>query len=183
MVDKMHVVHAGGAGGHAGEAGQAAVDVLDHLFVRRPVVLQHVLDEVDPAARRVELIAERHIGRAGRRAEAAVHAFADDAFGFGDSGIGELRRGEGGLHLENSQRWGRRADIGGQPTIVVEHKGSSGAQGGDDSGDRIRRRCRDFSICCSEHQDSQPPGRQGLLNWQVPVVGDQQVVPLQFSAI
>ena len=47
----MHVVHAGRAGRHAGEAGEAAVDVLDDLGRSRPVVLQHVLDQVDAPAR------------------------------------------------------------------------------------------------------------------------------------
>ena len=51
MIDQMHVVHARRAGGHAGEARQAAVDVLDHLAGRGPVVLQHVLDQVDAPAR------------------------------------------------------------------------------------------------------------------------------------
>ena len=51
MVDQMHVVHARRAGRHAGEAGQAAVDMGDDLLVGRPAVLQHVLDQVDAAAR------------------------------------------------------------------------------------------------------------------------------------
>ena len=79
MVDQMHVVDARRAGRHAGEAGQAAVDMGDDLLVGRPAVLQHVLDQVDAAARAVELVAERHIGRTGRGAEAAMHAFAQDA--------------------------------------------------------------------------------------------------------
>ena len=78
MVDQMHVVHVGRAGRHAGEAGEAAVDVLDDLRARRPVVLEHVLDQVDAAARAVELVAEQDVGRAGRGAEAAVHAAAQD---------------------------------------------------------------------------------------------------------
>ena len=98
MVDQMHVVDAGRAGRHAGEAGQAAVDMGDDLGVGRPAVLQHVLDQVDAAARRIELVAERHIGRAGRRAEAAMHAFAQDLLGFRDMRIGELGEGEVGLH-------------------------------------------------------------------------------------
>ena len=94
----MHVVHARRARGHAGEARQAAVDVLDHLGGRRPVVLQHVLDQVDAPARGIELVAEQHIGRAGRGAEAAMHAGAQDLVGLRDVRIGELREGEGGLH-------------------------------------------------------------------------------------
>ena len=51
MIDEVHVVHARRTGGHAGKTGEAAVDVLDHVGSRRPVVLQHVLDEVDAPAR------------------------------------------------------------------------------------------------------------------------------------
>ena len=62
------------------------------------VVLQHLLDEIDAPARRIELVAEQHIGRAGRLAEAAMHAGAQDLVGGCDVGIGELRQGEIGLH-------------------------------------------------------------------------------------
>jgi hypothetical protein len=72
--------------------------VLDDVFRCRAVVLQHVLDQIDAPARRIELIAQQHIGRTGRGAEAAVHAGAQDFFGFRDLRIGELRQGEGGLH-------------------------------------------------------------------------------------
>ena len=61
VVDQMHVVDARGAGGHAGQAGEAAVDVLDQpRSGRRAVVLQHVLDEIDAAARAVELVAQQN---------------------------------------------------------------------------------------------------------------------------
>ena len=46
----------------------------------------------------IQLIAEQHVGRAGRGAEAAVHAGTQDFVGFRDVRIGELREGEGGLH-------------------------------------------------------------------------------------
>src|SRR5580693_186279 len=95
----MHIVHARGTGGHAGETGQAAIDVLDHLGGRRPVFFQHLLDEVDSATRAVELVAKQHIGRAGRGAEAAMHAGAQDLVGFRDIGIGKLGEAEFGLHI------------------------------------------------------------------------------------
>ena len=104
MVDQMHVVDARRAGRHAGQAGQAAVDMGDGLLVGRAAVFQHVLDEINPPARAVELIAERHIGRAGRRAEAAMHAFAQDRFGLRDMRVGELGEGEGGLHSAHPPR-------------------------------------------------------------------------------
>jgi hypothetical protein len=43
--------------------------------------LEHLLDQVDAAARAVELVAEQLVGRAGRGAEAAVHALAQDRLG------------------------------------------------------------------------------------------------------
>ncbi len=98
MVDEVHVVHPGRAGGHAGQAGQAAVDVLDHLRARRLAPLQHVLDQVDAPARRIELVAEQQVGRAGGGAEAAMHAGAKDLLRGRHGRIGELRGGEAGLH-------------------------------------------------------------------------------------
>ena len=100
LVDEAHVVHARGAGGHAGEAGEAAVDVRRHLLRCRLVVLQHVLDQVDSSARRIELVAEFQIGRAGGEAEAAMHAAPQDLIRFLDVGIGELLERERGLHLQ-----------------------------------------------------------------------------------
>ena len=49
---------------------------------------------------RIELVAEQHIGRAGRGAEAAMHAGAQDLVGLRDIRIGELGEGEGGLHAQ-----------------------------------------------------------------------------------
>ena len=42
MIDKMHVVHAGGTGGGAGKAREAAVDMGNDLPVGRAAVFQHV---------------------------------------------------------------------------------------------------------------------------------------------
>ncbi len=73
--------------------------MFDHLGRRRTVVLQHVLDEVDAAPRTVELVAKQHISRAGRGAEAAMHAGAQDLFGGVGVRVGELRGGEVRLHV------------------------------------------------------------------------------------
>ena len=62
------------------------------------LVLQHLLDQIDAPARGIEFVAEQHIGRAGRGAEAAMHAGAQDLFRFRDLRIGQLGEGEGGLH-------------------------------------------------------------------------------------
>ena len=65
--------------------------MLDHFGRRRLVLLQHLLDQIDAAARAIELVAEQHIGRTGCGAEAAMDAGAQDLVGFRDVGIGELR--------------------------------------------------------------------------------------------
>src|SRR6185312_1742294 len=99
MIDEMPEMHARRAGRHAGEAGEAAID-MPHMRIHDGLLgmLEHVLDQIDAAARRIELVAEQHIGRAGRGAKAAMHAFADDAGAFGRLGIGELGGREAGLH-------------------------------------------------------------------------------------
>ncbi len=68
------------------------------LPVRRTTVLEHVLDEVDAAARAVEFVAEHDVGRAGRGAEAAVHAGAQNLLRFGDMRVSELVGGKIRLH-------------------------------------------------------------------------------------
>ncbi len=72
--------------------------MLDDFRRRRAVGLQHVLDQIDAPARAVEFVAEQHIGRAGRGAEAAMHAGAQDLFGGVDGGVGELGGGKIRLH-------------------------------------------------------------------------------------
>ena len=97
-LDQVAVLHARRAGRLAVAAGQAAVEVK----LRRPrrrVALEHLLDEIDPAARAVELVAEQLVGRAGRGAEAAVHALAQDRLGLGAvGGAGEFGS-DVGLHV------------------------------------------------------------------------------------
>ena len=96
-VDEMHVVDAARAGGHAGEAGEAAVDVIadrrGHL-----ALLEHLLDQIDAAARGIALVAEQHIGRAGGGAEAAMDAAPQHGVGAGDGRVLELLVGEIGVH-------------------------------------------------------------------------------------
>ena len=104
MVDEMHVMHASRARRHAGEAGKATVDMLDHLRRRRPVVLEHVLDQVNPAARRIEFVPEQHITWACCGAKAAMRAGANDALGFGSRRIAQLIQCEARLHLFQSHR-------------------------------------------------------------------------------
>src|SRR3546814_19464963 len=63
-----------------------------------PIFLQHVLDQVNAAARAIEFVAEKDIGRAGRGAKAAMHAFADHRFRTGHGRIGKRRLGAFSLH-------------------------------------------------------------------------------------
>src|SRR5438105_999250 len=104
VIDQVHVIDARRAGRHAGEAGETAVDVLDGLCTDRLAALEHILDQVDAAARAVELVAEQDIGRAGRGAETAMHAGAQYLFRLPIVGIGKLREREAGLHRNGPQR-------------------------------------------------------------------------------
>ena len=54
------------------------------------VVLEHLLHQVDAAARAVALVAEQHVGGAGGGAEAAVHAAAQDLVDLGDARVLQL---------------------------------------------------------------------------------------------
>ena len=128
LVDQVHVVDARGAGRHAGEAGEATVEVLHRRFRRGLAALQHVLDEVDAAARGIELVAQQHIGGAGGGAEAAMHAFAQDGVGFRDARCCKLFGGEGGLHqMPRYMRPGLRMWCGSKDSLTRADSAASAA--------------------------------------------------------
>ena len=79
-VDQASEFDAARAGCLAIAAGQTAVEVLLR-GTRGRCAFEHLLDEIDAAARAGELIAEQLVGRAGGIAKAAVHALAQDGFG------------------------------------------------------------------------------------------------------
>ena len=81
MVDQVHVVHARGTGRGAGQTAQAAVEVFDHVFGRLAVVLQHVLEQVNPPPGAVQLVTEQLVGRAGPGAQPTVHTAAENRLG------------------------------------------------------------------------------------------------------
>ena len=105
-VDQPAVLHAGRAGGLAVAAGQAAVEVQLGLGGRHRA-FEHLLDEVDAAAWRIELVAEHLVGWTGGETKPAMHAVAQDAFG--DLALGGVAEGfsERGLHLRNPDKAGR----------------------------------------------------------------------------
>ena len=108
-VHQVAVLHTAGAGAFAVAASQAPVQV--HLRGARGLgAFQHLLDEVDAAARPVQLVAQQLVGGAGGGAKAAVHALAQDGFGFLAVGAGCVFGGELGLHgacLEITVKVGR----------------------------------------------------------------------------
>ncbi len=67
-------------GGLATAAAKAAIEMQPGRRSHR-FAFEHLLDQVDASARPVELVAEELIRRAGRRAEAAMHAGAQYRFG------------------------------------------------------------------------------------------------------
>ena len=103
MIDKMHVIDAGGTRRHAGQAGKAAVDVLDRVGADTARG-KHVFDQVNATARTVELVTQENISWAGCCAEPAVGARTQHLFGFHYVGIRELLRCEVGSHLLTTAR-------------------------------------------------------------------------------
>jgi hypothetical protein len=61
---------------------------------------QHLLDQVDAPARPIELVTQELIGGASGRAKTAVHAFAQNRFGFLAVDGVLVFGGEVGLHRE-----------------------------------------------------------------------------------
>ena len=90
-------LHAGRARRLAIAAGEAAVQV-QLRAARGCGAFQHLLDQIDAAARAVELVAQQLVGRAGGGAEAAVHALAQDGVGLVAVGRVADEFGEIGLH-------------------------------------------------------------------------------------
>jgi hypothetical protein len=76
--DELTVADAGGAGRFAGEAAEAPIDVGPRV-VERQIALECLFHQHDSAARRVHLLAEHLVGRAGGEAETAVDAGGDGA--------------------------------------------------------------------------------------------------------
>ena len=79
-VEQAAVLDTRRTGRLARTAGQAAVKVQAGLLGDR-LAFEYLLDQIDAPARAVELVAEQLVGRAGRRAEAAMHATAQDCLG------------------------------------------------------------------------------------------------------
>src|SRR5690606_32931891 len=74
-LEQEAVRYAGRADGLAGAAAEAAVDVrAERLVVRLQAAFHDRAHEVEATARRVALVAQARIRRAGVQAEAAMHA-------------------------------------------------------------------------------------------------------------
>ena len=110
-VSEPAVAHSGRAGRLARAAGEAAIEM--ELGAGGDLrAFQELLDEIDPPARTVELVAEDLVGRTGRGAEAAVHALAQDGVrGASVGGIAD-EVGEAGLHSELLMRMDAAASAG-----------------------------------------------------------------------
>jgi len=80
-IQQAVIVDTGRAGGFTGTAGQAAVEVQPGRC-GGGVPLEYLLDLVDAPAWPVKLVTGQLVGGAGRIAEAAVHAVAQDFIGF-----------------------------------------------------------------------------------------------------
>ena len=132
-LDEMHVVHPTRAGGHAGEAGEAAVDMV-HRRRRHLAALEHLLHQIDAAARAVALVAGQHIGRARGGAQPAMHAALEDGVGARDGRVGELERVEARLHgsaqIPEYMRPGLRMPAGSNACLTRAESAASGPSSG-----------------------------------------------------
>ncbi len=131
VIDQMHVMHPRGTGRHAAEAAQAAVDMADGFRIGHALVFQHVLDQIDAPTGAVEFIAQRDIGRAGRGAEPAMHAAAQDLIGAGGAGIGKLFGAEIRLHLRPPSDRGSGCPPDRTSAAAPGQRGDRGACGGN----------------------------------------------------
>src|SRR5687768_6530300 len=93
-LDELAELDAGRACRLAGAAVEALVDVVVVSgAVRVEPAVEHVLHQPDAPARRVHLDAEERVRRAGRQAEAAVHAARDELVHGRVAGPEQLRQG------------------------------------------------------------------------------------------
>ena len=106
-VDQPAVLHARRTRRLAAAAGEAAVEMQLRLRGDRRA-LEHLLDQVDAPARAVELVAEQLVRRAGRRAEAAMHARAQDGVGLAAFGRVADESGRGWSASEVASSTGAR---------------------------------------------------------------------------
>ena len=91
------IVYARGAGGFAGAAEQAAIQVTLG-DVAGWLTFQHLLNQIDAAARSIQFISEQLVSGAGGGAEAAMYAVAQDLIGFFAFRSGQKCGWERGLH-------------------------------------------------------------------------------------
>ena len=89
--------------------------MLDRLGIGRTTLFEHVLDQVNPASRRVTFIAQKDVGWTTRRAKPVVLTRFQYLVGFGKFWIlqlyyGEVRFHRGLAHAENTFRSFRRFD-------------------------------------------------------------------------
>jgi hypothetical protein len=68
-------------------------------FARGRGALKHLFDQIDAAARAIQLVTQQLIRGAGRCAKTAVHALAQDGFGLFAFGRADVLRGQVGLHV------------------------------------------------------------------------------------
>ena len=115
-IEQAAVLHARRARRLAIAAGQAAVEVELGLRGDR-LAFQHLLHEVDAAARPVELVAQELVRRARRRAKAAMHARAQDGVGLAAFARVAILGGEVGLH----QSFGNKTPAV-ENALRVEHR-------------------------------------------------------------
>ena len=128
VINEVHIVHPRRTGRHARQTGKTPVDVLDRALVGNALVFEHVLDEVYPPARAIELVPQEHKRRTRCRAESAMHAIPENFLGMRGLAIGKLRRRKVRLHYRSSRMRPRfRVNVGSK---LRRTRADSAASGG-----------------------------------------------------
>ena len=72
--------------------------MFNRLFIRRPLIFQHILNKINSAAWAVQLITQHLISGTSRRAKATMDTAAQNIIGAFDLRVQQLRFGKMCLH-------------------------------------------------------------------------------------
>jgi hypothetical protein len=97
---------------------------MPHLkLTRRAAGFQHILDQINPAPRRIQVITPQQKRGAGRGTHAAMDATAQNAVALGNIRVSQLGGGEKGLHettiTHNIGQWQKRGRCPQAPAGVI----------------------------------------------------------------
>src|SRR5436853_7833619 len=90
LVDQRGIIHARWTRGAATETRETAVEMKHSLRIGCSTAFEHLLHQHDASAWTIAFITQQNVSRAGRDAEAAMHAGAQRLLGIAHMRIGQL---------------------------------------------------------------------------------------------